>query len=221
MKNRLAAMTALMVLATAHSAYAQRVEVSGLFGFTLADGVTGEPFLAPDGNIYDAIDVKDSFSWGFGVGFNATDNFEVGFLFGQQLSTLAIQGTADRDLGDLTINTYHPYFAYNIGEVDATVRPYFMIGFGATNYGEVTFDRVSGGTTTIGSETQFSTTWGAGVKAFPSPNVGVRFGVHWTPTYIKSDAAGWWCDPYWGCYLVGDSQYSNQFQFNGGVVLRF
>jgi hypothetical protein len=32
---------------------------------------------------------------------------------------------------------------------------------------------------------------------------------------------GWWCDPYWGCYLVGNSQYSNQFQFTGGVTVRF
>ncbi|MET0213234.1 MAG: hypothetical protein ABW292_09540 [Vicinamibacterales bacterium] len=39
--------------------------------------------------------------------------------------------------------------------------------------------------------------------------------------YIKSDAAGWWCDPYWGCYLVGDPQYSNQFGFTGGVTIRF
>jgi len=71
------------------------------------------------------------------------------------------------------------------------------------------------------SETQFSTTWGAGVKIFPSPNVGVRFGAQWTPTYIKTDAAGYWCDPYWGCYVVGDAQYANQFQFNGGLTIRF
>jgi hypothetical protein len=43
----------------------------------------------------------------------------------------------------------------------------------------------------------------------------------WTPTYIKSDAEGWWCDPYWGCYVVGDAQYSNQFELSGGIVLRF
>jgi hypothetical protein len=56
---------------------------------------------------------------------------------------------------------------------------------------------------------------------FPSPNFGIRLEARWTPTYIKSDAAGWWCDPYWGCYVVGDSQYSNQFEVSGGVILRF
>jgi hypothetical protein len=59
------------------------------------------------------------------------------------------------------------------------------------------------------------------VKAYPSPHFGVRFGVQWTPTYIKTDAEGWWCDPYWGCYLTGDPQYSNQLQFHGGVTARF
>ena len=56
---------------------------------------------------------------------------------------------------------------------------------------------------------------------YPSPNLGVRFGARWTPTYIKSDAAGWWCDPWWGCYVVGDAQYSNQFELSGGVAFRF
>jgi opacity protein-like surface antigen len=159
--------------------------------------------------------------WGFMVGVNATDNFEVGFMFGQQMSTLRVEGTATRDIGDFNVNTYHPYFAYNFGESDATARPYILLGLGATNYSGVSFTRANGTTADIGSETQFSGTLGAGVKAFPSPNVGVRFGIQWTPTYIKSDPGGWWCDPYWGCYLVGDAQYSNQFSFNGGVTFRF
>ncbi len=171
--------------------------------------------------IYDAVDVKDSASWGFDVGFNATDNIQVGFLFGQQLSTLAVEGTATQELGDLTINTYHPYVAYNAGAPDAPVRPYLMIGFGATNYGNVDFVRGNGVAASTGSETQFSTTWGAGVKFFGSGNVGGRVGLQWTPTYIKTDSEGWWCDPYWGCYVVGDAQYSNQFQFQGGITFRF
>jgi hypothetical protein len=43
----------------------------------------------------------------------------------------------------------------------------------------------------------------------------------YTPTYISSTAEGWWCDPYWGCYLVGDHKYSNQFQIRGGFTFRF
>ena len=221
MLKRAIVMAVLVVFASASQAAAQRVELSGLFGWTLSDGVEGDGILAGDGNIYDAVDVKDSVSWGFALGFNATDNVEVGFLFGQQLSKMVLKGTAERELGDLTVNTYHPYVAFNAGTPDAPVRPYFMIGFGATNYGGVDFTRANGTPGTTQSETQFSTTWGAGVKVYGGSNVGFRAGVQWTPTYIKSDSEGWWCDPYWGCYVVGDAKYANQFQFNGGVVFRF
>lgn len=222
MLKRVIAMAVLVVFASASQAAAQRVEVSGLFGWTISDGVeTDEGLLAPDGNIYNAVDVRDSASWGFAVGFNATDNVEVGFLFGQQLSTLAIEGTAERELGDLTVNTYHPYVAFNVGAPDARVRPYFLVGFGATSYGSVDFTRYDGVPARTDSDTQFSTTWGAGVKVFGGSNVGFRAGIQWTPTYISSEAEGWWCDPWWGCYVVGDAKYANQFTFNGGVVFRF
>ena len=221
MSKRLLVVAALLVLGFAPSAYAQKVEVSGLFGWTLSDGVTGQAVLAGDGKLYDTVDVKDSASWGFAVGVNATDNIEVGFLYGQQMSTLAIEGASKRDIGDLKINTYHPYVQFNAGDTSSSVRPYFMVGLGASNYGSVAFRSAAGAARETASETQFSTTWGAGIKMFPSPNVGVRFGAQWTPTYIKTDAAGYWCDPYWGCYVVGDAQYSNQFQFNGGIVFRF
>ena len=96
-----------------------------------------------------------------------------------------------------------------------------LIGLGATNYASVAFTGIGGVARETGGETQFSTTWGAGVKFFATPNVGIRVGAHWTPTYIKTDEGGWWCDPYWGCYLVGDAKYANQFHFNGGIVFRF
>jgi hypothetical protein len=59
------------------------------------------------------------------------------------------------------------------------------------------------------------------VKIYPTKVVGFRAEARWTPTYIKSDAAGWWCDPFWGCYVVGNAQYSNQIELSGGITLRF
>jgi hypothetical protein len=69
--------------------------------------------------------------------------------------------------------------------------------------------------------TRLSSTWGAGVKFYATPNVGVRFGLQWTPTYIKSNAVGWWCDPFWGCYLAGSPEYNHQFDLSGGLTFRF
>lgn len=202
-------------------AYAQgKVEVSGFVGFSLNDGVDSDPILAGDGNIYDTIEPKDSAIYGFTVGFLVGEGAEVGFRWAQAPTTLQATGTNDREIGDMTLSSYHGYFAYNFGDTDAPVRPFVLIGMGATNFGSIDAT-VAGVNRSIPGETQFSTTWAAGVKVFPNPHVGLRLAMEWTPTYIKTDSVGWWCDPYWGCYLVGNAQYSNQFQFNGGVTVRF
>ena len=216
-------LTAITTLSLAVPAFAQskKVEVSVLGGWTLADGVSGDTVAGGDGNLYNRIDPKDSFNWGLMAGVNASDTVEVGFLFNQQMTTLEIGGTTSKDVGDFNINTYHGYVSYNLGDSDAKARPYILLGLGMTSYGGLTFTRANGQTQEIGGESQFSGTIGAGVKLYPSPNVGARFGIRWTPTYIKSDAEGWWCDPYWGCYVVGSAQYANQWDISGGLTFRF
>jgi hypothetical protein len=222
MLKKVIAVAALLVMVSAVSAMAQsRAQVTVFGGYTFSDGVTGDPVKALDGKTYDTVDVKNGANWGVAFGVFATQNIEVGFLFSQQFSKLDIAGATTRELGDLTINTYHPYVAFNLGDGEAKVRPYFLVGLGATNYGSVDYTAANGQPGSTSSKTQFSTTWGAGVKLYPAPKLGLHVGIQWTPTYIKSDAAGWWCDPYWGCYVVSNSQYSNQFQFNGGVTFRF
>jgi hypothetical protein len=155
------------------------------------------------------------------IGFFVTETVEIGGLFSQQKSTMVIGGGLERELGDWNVDNYHGYVAYNSGDHDSTARFYFLGGLGATHYGGVEFTAVGGQNRSIGGQTKFSTTWGGGVKLYPGSNVGVKLGVRWTPTYVKSDSEGWWCDPYWGCYVVGDAQYSNQFEFAGGLVFRF
>jgi hypothetical protein len=222
MSNRRRWLVALVVVGWAVPAAAQerRAEVSVTAGWAFSEGVDGDAVATPDG-IFDRVDPKDSFKWGVGAGVLLGDGPEVGFLFGQQRSTLEASGTNNVDIGDMTVNTYHGYFAYNFLDDDDTVRPYVMGGLGATSFSSVEFTRLNNQTGTIGGVTRFSTTWGAGVKVYAGPAIGARVGFQWTPTYIKSDAVGWWCDPFWGCYVVGNAQYSNQFDVSGGVTFRF
>jgi len=223
MTRRVCAAVTILVLAFAGSAMAQsRGQVTVFGGYTLSDGVTGASVKAGDGQIYNAVDVKDSFNWGFQFGVNATENLEIGFQFDQQRSQLNINGPAtSRDVGSMSVNGYHPYVAFNFFTSDAKIRPFVMVGLGATNYGAVSFTRTGGSAASTNGETQLSGTVGGGVKIVATPRVGLHVGVQWTPTYIKSNATGWWCDPYWGCYVVGSAQYANQFAFNGGVTVRF
>ncbi len=199
-----------------------RPEVGVTLGWTFSDGVTTDsPVVAGDGNRYDQVDPKDSFSWGFNVGVPVNPMIEVGFLFGQQMSALVADGSAKTEAGDMTVSTYHGYVAYNFGPEDAPIRPYALFGLGATSFGSVDYTTRTGQPGVIGGFTNLSTTLGGGVKGYVSERLGWKAGLQLTPTYIKSDAVGWWCDPYWGCYVIGDAQYSNQWTFNGGAVIRF
>jgi opacity protein-like surface antigen len=210
------------LLVSAVSATAQgKVEVSAIFGYTLSDGVTGSSITAPDGHSYNAVDLKDSLNWGLWFGVMASDNFEVGFMFNQQKSGLRLEGPQqNKDIGDMSIDSYHGYFGFNFRDKEAKVRPYIIGGLGATHFGAVNYTNASNQPGSTPGATQFSTTWGAGIKFYPSKRVGLRFGFRWTPTYIKSDPGGWWCT-YWGCYMTSDAQYANQFDFSGGLTIRF
>jgi opacity protein-like surface antigen len=218
----LVALTSFTALA-ASTAWAQhpKVEIGAVAGWTLSDGVNGDAVRGGDGNLYNSIEPKDSFSYALDLGFFVSENIEIGGLFSQQKSNLLIGGAVERDLGSWSVDNYHGYLAFNSGDHQSKARFYLLGGLGATRYGTLNFTTVAGATRSIGGNSQFSTTWGAGVKIYPGKNVGLKLGMRWTPTYIKSDATGWWCDPYWGCYVTGDAQYSNQFEFGGGITLRF
>ena len=223
-KVTLLAVFASVLLVAPLSAQEKRVEISFLAGWTFSDGVdTGGELVITNEGTFDRADPKDSFKWSLTGGFLVTENAEIGFQYGQQMSKLVISGpvSPEKEVGDFKISTYHGYFAYNFFEEGAMIRPYALFGLGATDFGSVDFRRNTGETGTLNGDTYFSTTWGAGAKFFFHPNVGARVGVQWTPTYIKSDATGYWCDPWWGCYMVGDAQYSSQWDINGGVTFRF
>ena len=198
-----------------------RLELQGWYGYTFSDGVSGDPREGSDGSVYSRVDPGNSSSYGLSVGFFLTENVEVGFLWDRQDSTLEARGNpVATDFADLEISNTHGFVAYNFGRVDDTIRPYVLGGLGATRYGNITL-RGADETREVPSESRFSTTWGAGVKIYPTTHFGICAGVRWTPTYIKTDAAGWWCDPWWGCWVVGNAQYANQWELSGGLNLRF
>ena len=196
-----------------------RWEIGGTAGWTFSDGVSG----TPEGGVladYTRIDPGDDFSWGARVGFFATPHLEIGALFNAQPTTLELGGPSALEVGNERIDNYHGYVAWNFGAADATARPYLLGGLGATRFGSVSAT-VGDVERQVGGSTKFSTTWAVGLKAYANENVGIQLEARWTPTYIKSDAAGWWCDPYWGCYTLADAQYANQFELSGGLNLRF
>lgn len=209
---------ALVGLASWPATAQDRVEVGAFFGYTFSDGVTFPTTEVPGtGQSVDRIEPKNAYSWGANFDVFLNEDAQVGALIAQQRSSLVIGGLGfTRNIGNTNVNNYHAVFTYNFGDSVGLARAYIFGGIGATHYGSI--DTSAG---TISGLTRFSTTWGAGVKIYPGAHMGVKVGVRWTPTYIKSDPGGYWCNPFWGCYLVGNAQYSNQFEFSGGLTARF
>jgi hypothetical protein len=201
----------------ASPAFAQpRIEVSGMFGYTFAEGVqfTGTPVV--NGAVYTRADPADSVSYGLSFGGYLTPQAEIEFLWNRQSTTLDVTGTGPTLSGDMKIDNYHGNFIYNAGDADAVARPFIFIGVGATNYGEAAFAGK-----TLPGITKFSWAFGGGVKAWASRNIGFKAQLRWVPTYIKTEGYGWWCDPFYGCGAVGNAHYSHQIEFSGGIVARF
>lgn len=214
------AITVTAVLLTAAPAQAQRVEASFSYGYTASEGIdTDNRTLI--GQLLDSIDVESGSGFNFTLGVFATDQMEIEFLWARQSSNLVADGPGGTlDLSELDVDNYHVNFVYNWGARDARVRPFLFGGVGATKYSFGDFlPAVS--SDTIESETRFSTTWGGGVKFYFAPSVGAKAMLRWTPTYIKSDPAGVWCDPFFGCWQLVDNQYANQFETSFGVTVRF
>jgi opacity protein-like surface antigen len=210
----------LLLLTVVSPALAQRVEASFNVGYSASEGISTDqrPLI---GQLYDtlAVDSGASVNLTFGVFF--TDQMQGEFLWARQNSRLQADGPGGKlPLSELAVYNYMFNFVYNAGARDARVRPYFFGGIGATNYsfGE---NLLAGSSGNLDGETRFSTNWGGGVKFYFAPSVGAKVGVRWTPTYIKSDAVGVWCDPFYGCWPLVDNQYSNQFETSGGITVRF
>ncbi len=228
---RIVVITGLMLVLGSGLGLAQeeRFELIIDLGYTASRGVDINATDIGGGVIVNKVTPKSGFSYGGTFNVALAEAISAGFQFSQQLSTLegGLQGGGKEDFADLSVYNYHGIFTFHLADQDSPLRPFFLVGLGATNYtasnagGPVNLPQP--GSREVESKTKFSTTWGGGVKFFPNPGIGFEFKARWTPTYIRSDLAGAYCSPFWPwqCWIVGNSQYSHQGEFGGGVVFRF
>jgi opacity protein-like surface antigen len=219
-------LAAALAVAAAGPALAQQIEASFDAGYSGSEGINASQNRPLLGQQYSSLDVKSGGTFGFTVGAFFGPNLELEFLWHRQFSELEISEPApSRKLANQDVDNYHGNLVYNWGESDARIRPFIFGGLGATHYlpGDYDSSIPNGATLTrISSVTRFSSTWGGGVKLYPAHNIGVKGTMRWTPTYIKSDPGGLWCDPFYPtCWVVGNADYSNQFEFSGGITFRF
>ena len=193
--------------------------VSGFGGYSGNEGIKGKGFLAANGETYDTLTPGNGGHYGFTFGVTEGHG-EYGFMFRRQMSSLTASGTATTLIGDMPITSYHGYLAYYFGDPDNRFHPYVSAGVGATNFGRVDFTMATGGDASIAGRTEFSATFGAGLRTWFNRSFGMRFGVQWTPIYLTEKPDAVWCDDN-SCHAWGYPQYSNQVEASIGVLFRF
>ncbi len=220
-KTILAALLAALAAVDAQAQSKKRVEITGSAGWTFSEGVTGPGVAVGKLGTYTRIDPLNAFSLGGRVGFLLGRHSEIGLLFSQESTDLDITGVSSLKIADVKVRNYHGYLAYNFLSTETFARPYLLLGFGSTRYAPSAVP-VAGVTRDVGGSSRFSSTGAIGLKLFPEGRTfGFRLEGRWTPTRIKANSSGFWCDAYWGCYSASKTQYSNQFEWTAGIMLRF
>jgi hypothetical protein len=219
LRTIIASYVLLAALAVCTPAQEKRIEISATGGYTFSNTVPADEILFGDGSrIINEVGPKSGFSWGFQGDYSITDRIAAGFLWNRQQSRLRFEFTFfdSLDFTDMAVDNYHGVITYHFADGDANFRPFVFGGFGATRYSPRTVGDVS-----FADEVEFSTTWGGGLKFYPVAKVGFKLGVRWTPTHIRSDPSGIWCNPRFGCWLIGPSIYANQAELGAGILFRF
>jgi opacity protein-like surface antigen len=197
----------------------KRIEISATGGYIFSNTIPADDILFGDGSrIIDEVGPKSGYSWGFQGDYSITNRIAVGALWNRQQSRLRFEFPfyESIDFTDMPVDNYHGVITYHFANRDSNFRPFVFGGFGATRYSPRTIGDIS-----FEDELEFSTTWGGGLKFYPASKVGFKFGVRWTPTHIRTDPSGIWCNPRFGCWIISTWVYSNQVEFGAGILFRF
>ncbi len=206
-------LAALITVAAATPVTAQRFEAQPFVGVRWGGAFSVDETI-PGGFQETEINPDAGFAWGATLGLNVTDNFGLEFLWSRQSSAINAEplNASQIFLFDASISQYQGNMLFNLRDPDSRLRPFFLLGLGATN---VDPDQEG-----VDGVVKFSWSLGGGVRTYFSERVGVRAQLRWTPTYVTSEPA-LFCDVFGFCYVVDEADYANQGEFTTGVIFRF
>ena len=202
---------AVCVILGVATALGQNIELTGSIGRQWNGG------LDLSTTSFHRIEVKNGLAYGLSVGYLLGDRNGVEFMWSYNKADAVGQpvgGGAERKLFTLDSNQYIGNFLFHFAGREKPVRPFLLIGAGAT-----TLHPARAG---VDSTTRMVGDLGGGVKYNLSRRLGLRLQAKWSPAYIATTKAGYWCDPFWGgCWAVGNDHFLNEFDATAGLTLRF
>jgi hypothetical protein len=210
MGNRQAWLAVCMLFGAA-TAMAQNIELTGFIGRQMNGG------LDLSTAVFSRIDVQNGTNYGLAVSYLRGDHYGVEFMWAYNKADTLAQpagGGSGVKVFTLDSNQYIGNFLAHFASREKSVRPFVLIGVGATN--------LHAAQPGVNSSTRLVGDLGGGVKYNISRRLGLRFQAKWSPAYLATTRVGYWCDPVWGgCWAVGDDHYLNEFDATAGVTLRF
>jgi hypothetical protein len=182
---------------------AEGVYISPMVGWTTAASLElGEQDLRN-------VKIDGGKTWGGQLGFQKTGmSFEVSYM--QQESHFTIDET---DIAEVRVGQLHGNFLFEKIRYDSRIRPYFLLGLGATFFNADRFD----------TKSRFSFSLGGGLmidEFLASEKLGIKLQAKYNPTYLSDDWGDTWCDPFY-CYQVADPDYLDQGEFSAGLTYKF
>ena len=180
-------------------------------GYTTISEIDGSGSILPG-----TLKVAGAFTAGAAIGTTTPQNIGIEAMYTYQASGLIFKptGAPEMDVTDMTIHQIHANFLFYMpGGLYAPTKPYFLVGLGANIFDPSDFEGK-----TYDSQTEFTWALGLGVKREVNEKVALRVQTRYTPTYLSTNQDGYWCDPYYGCYSVVDSNFLDQWDFTGGLV---
>ena len=211
MNARSTAMAACVTLALFSPAFAQNFEFTPYVGGQLNGG------LNLTTSLFHRFEVANGINYGVTLGYLLGEHSEVEFSWNRNKADVRAQpfgGFSSIKLFTMTQDQYLGNFLFDFTPREDKVRPFLLVGIGAAAL-DPDVHGVSGAT-------RFVYAIGGGAKYNVSNHFGLRGQVKWSPTYITSTNAGYWCDPFWGgCWLVGNNHYLHELDITGGITFRF
>jgi len=205
-------MTVCATLALFASAFAQNFEFTPHVGGQINGG------LDTTTSLFQRFEVANGVNYGVSLGYLLGEHSGIEFLWNQNKADVRAQpfgsGLSSVKLFTMSQNQYLGNYLFHFTPREDKVRPYLLVGLGAAALDP----QVHG----VSGTTRFVYAIGGGAKYNVSSHFGLRGQVKWSPTYITSSNAGYWCDPFWGgCWLVSNNHYLHELDFTGGITFRF
>jgi opacity protein-like surface antigen len=164
------------------------------------------------------INTKDSYSAGAALTWQRSDShaFELFWNYRPTHITGKRPGeTQESDLVDLDAHDFMANFLFMPAYRESKFTPFLLVGLGATllDPGEVAG-------LSPDSKTKFSWNLGAGFKTMGAGRLGIRAQARYHSTYISDESNGTWCDPYYGCYETVATNWLDEWDFDGGLIIK-